>query len=481
MSSAQNRDIDDFLLPLVRNQQAGQEPAVFFRCQAQEGYGLCEVSANVEAQWGYSQSACLSQATLWLDQIHPDDMSAVREQLAQLVPEQPQSCTYRFRHQDGTERWLQTHLLLVANSEESAEIRGCCQEITLNLQRHIEQQLLQSVVESSAHVLVQTHYRTGMTKALAIVGAAVGADRAYICEYRPLSTEIPENVTMSFAWSRDDTSLESMPWQQDISFSDFSAYRELLANQPFVGVTRLLPEAEQALFLRANIASTLWLPIQVDLHFEGFIGLDNCQTERQWQPELMHVLCTWTTIIGGALRHHQSEEQLVHDAFHDSLTGLPNRALFLNRLEQALQRPQRHPQYIFAVLFLDLDGFKQINDTLGHQVGDQLLVAIAKRLASCLRPGDTISRLGGDEFVVLLNDLHGMGDATVTAQRLRYQVSRPFLLGEHEILTDVSVGITLSSYGYTAAEQVLQDADQAMYEAKKAGKGRYRLFNRGDS
>ncbi|MEO0378604.1 MAG: sensor domain-containing diguanylate cyclase, partial [Cyanobacteria bacterium P01_A01_bin.17] len=244
-----------------------------------------------------------------------------------------------------------------------------------------------------------------------------------------------------------------------------------------VGMTRSLPDHEQPLFSRANICSTLWLPIELDHHFWGFIGLDHCQVERQWIPESISLLRTWAAIIGGALRHHQSEEQLVHDVFHDSLTGLPNRALFLNRLEQSLRRSQRHPPRIFAVLFLDLDGFKAINDTLGHRVGDQLLVAIAKRLASCLRPGDTVSRLGGDEFVVLLNDLQGMGDATITAQRLRYQVSRAFQLGEHEVFTDISVGITLSSYGYTTAAKILEDADRAMYEAKTAGKGRYRLFS----
>jgi diguanylate cyclase (GGDEF)-like protein len=354
----------------------------------------------------------------------------------------------------------------------------------IDLQRELEtvqaeNVLLQSIVESSSHVLSQTHYRAGMTKALAVIGAAIGVDRVYIYEYHPPSAVDADKITLSFAWTREGYSLEQTAEQQiSEQFQLLSCYSDLLENHPFVGVTRFQKELEQSLLRQANIESALWLPLQVDHRFAGFIGLDDCQVERQWTPRTIHLLQTWSTIIGGALKHHQSEERLAYDAFHDSLTGLPNRALFLNRLRQALQRSQRHPRAIFAVLFLDLDGFKSVNDTLGHSVGDQLLVEIAKRLANCLRPGDTLSRIGGDEFVVLLNDLHGIGDATSTAQRLRYQISRPFQLGEHEVLTDVSMGITLSSYGYTTVEQILGDADQAMYEAKTAGKGRYRLFKR---
>lgn len=457
------------------------DPVVFFRCQGQEDYGLISISSNVEYQWGYTTQECLSNASLWLEQIHPEDLVIFRQQLCGLKLEEPQVFEYRLQHQDGSYRWLHTHLILTAEPGDGAlAIQGYSQDITHQRQLRLENQLLQSVVESSFHVLAQPHYRIGMTKALAVMGSVMGADRAYICECHTSPEIDQEAVTMSFAWFREgwSISLEQMPWQRQspTELQQMSCYQNLVQEGHFIGMTQLLPDHEKTLFARANICSTLWLPIELEHHFWGFIGLDHCQTEHQWGPESVKLLQLWAAIIGGALRHHQSEEQLVHDVFHDSLTGLPNRALFLNRLEQALRRSQRHPPRLFAVLFLDLDGFKAINDTLGHQVGDQLLVAIAKRLASCLRPGDTVSRLGGDEFVVLLNDLQGMGDATITAQRLRYQVSRPFQLGEHEVLTDISVGITLSSYGYTTAEKILEDADRAMYEAKTAGKGRYRLF-----
>jgi diguanylate cyclase (GGDEF)-like protein/PAS domain S-box-containing protein len=479
VSSAQNHETGS---PYPQaNRLRHPKSVVFFRCQGQGDYRLISISTNVESQWGYTTQECLDNKTLWLEQIHPEDLSLFRQQLCNLKPEQPQTCDYRLRHSDGSDRWLQTHLVLTSETEGSPlDIRGCSQDITTQRQLEAEKQLLHGVVESSFHVLAQTHYRTGMTKALAVIGAAMGVDRVYICECHSAPDADQEAVTMSFAWSREgwSISLEQMPWrhQSTEALQELSGYQDLVTRGYFAGMTRSLPHGEQPFFLRANICSTLWLPIELDHHFWGFIGLDNCQAERQWASESIDLLRTWAAIIGGALRHHQSEEQLVHDVFHDSLTGLPNRALFLNRLEQSLRRSHRHPPSMFAVLFLDLDGFKAINDTLGHQVGDQLLVALSKRLASCLRPGDTVSRLGGDEFVVLLNDLQGMGDATITAQRLRHQVSRAFQLGEYEVFTDVSVGIALSSYGYTTAEEILEDADRAMYEAKTAGKGRYRLF-----
>ncbi len=480
MSSAQNHEID--LPDPPADSQNQPDSVVFFSCQGQGDHSLISISKNVQHQWGYPTQEYFNNRSLWLEQIHPEELCLFRQLLFSLNAEEPQTCDYRIRHPDGSYRWLQTHLLLTADSQGSpAEIRGCSKDISVQHKLDHEKKVLRSIVESSVHVLSQTHYRTGMTRALAVVGTAMKVDRVYICERRS-SAEASQGVAkMTFAWSREgwSTSLKKMPWQHLTAWElqAMPAYKALLSQGYFTGVTRSLPHSEQSVFLQANILSTLWLPIESDQHFLGFIGLDNCQVEQEWAPEAIDALCTWAAIIGGALRHHQSEEQLVHDVFHDSLTGLPNRALFLNRLEQSLRRARRQSSLVFAVLFLDLDGFKGINDTLGHQIGDLLLVAIAKRLASCLRPGDTVSRLGGDEFVVLLNDLRGMGDATITAQRLRYQVSRAFQLEEHTVLTDVSIGITLSSFGYTTAEEILEDADRAMYEAKTAGKGRYRLFS----
>jgi diguanylate cyclase (GGDEF)-like protein/PAS domain S-box-containing protein len=174
----------------------------------------------------------------------------------------------------------------------------------------------------------------------------------------------------------------------------------------------------------------------------------------------------------------RAEEQLLHDAFHDALTGLPNRALFMDHVKMAIQRSRRSGDRLFAALFLDLDRFKIINDSLGHMVGDQLLVGIAHRLEACLRPGDTVARLGGDEFTILLEDLSTMDDALDVARRVQEAVTQPFNIGGHEVFTTASIGIALSNTGYERAEDLLRDADTAMYRAKLEGKKRHVVFDK---
>ncbi len=174
-----------------------------------------------------------------------------------------------------------------------------------------------------------------------------------------------------------------------------------------------------------------------------------------------------------------AEERLIHDAFHDVLTGLPNRALFMNLLEHAINRLRRDTKHRFAVLFMDVDRFKVVNDSLGHMLGDQLLIAMARRVQQCVRPGDTVARLGGDEFTVLLEDIVDVNDTLRIAERIQSEVTLPFTLGTHEVYTTVSLGIALSGEQYRKPEEVLRDADTAMYQAKAQGKARHEVFDPG--
>ncbi|MGX5175369.1 bifunctional diguanylate cyclase/phosphodiesterase [Aliikangiella sp. IMCC44653] len=171
------------------------------------------------------------------------------------------------------------------------------------------------------------------------------------------------------------------------------------------------------------------------------------------------------------------QEKLSHEAFHDNLTGLPNRSLFSERLHQVLKDSQRNINRDFSVFFLDLDRFKVINDSLGHLMGDQLLIKVSSRLLECVRPGDTVARLGGDEFCILLNNISKERDAAIIANRILAAISRPFMLKEQKVFTSTSIGITLNTKNYTNAEEVLRDADAAMYHAKAQGKDRYALFD----
>ena len=170
----------------------------------------------------------------------------------------------------------------------------------------------------------------------------------------------------------------------------------------------------------------------------------------------------------------------------DALTGLPNRILFIERLRHALERSKRHKETRFAVLLLDFDRFKVVNDSLGHAVGDQLLIAIARRLEASLRASDTVARLGGaptmarlggDEFTILLDEISTVSEATCVAERLQQQLVTPFTLGGHEVFTSASIGIALSATGYERPEDILRDAETAMYRAKTHGKACHEVFD----
>ena len=225
------------------------------------------------------------------------------------------------------------------------------------------------------------------------------------------------------------------------------------------------------------------------LNDEGFLNSEKnleCKFVNKEREE-KDILLTITTIPGtenqvvsltDISELKEAERQISHQAFHDTLTNLPNRALFMEHLNMAIKRGKRRPDYHFAVLYLDIDRFKLVNDSLGHSVGDNLLIAFAERLQDSLRDIDTLARLGGDEFVIMLEDIENEDYASVVAERLQQGLKRPFLVNSKEVFAPASFGVVLNTKDYDRPEDIIRDADAAMYHAKEKGRAQYKVFDK---
>lgn len=263
-------------------------------------------------------------------------------------------------------------------------------------------------------------------------------------------------------------------WKHMLGFSD-----QEIGDNPNEWFNRVHPDDIQQ--LKTNITAHIK---GLSAHFECEYRIKHSNGSYRWMLSRgMAVIGSEKTAIRLAgsqtdvTLRKQAEDKLLHDAFHDSLTELPNRALFIDRLKHVIERSRRDYSKLYAVLFLDLDRFKDVNDSLGHITGDQLLVATAHLLRSILRPMDTVARLGGDEFVVLLEDIRDVSDVTRVADRIQKRLMQATLLPNHKIFMSASMGIVFSATGYDRPEDVLRDADTAMYRAKENGRARFEIFD----
>ncbi len=266
-----------------------------------------------------------------------------------------------------------------------------------------------------------------------------------------------------------------------------------LANSEFVNISgfnkneiegikswlHFIDEKSQRKIPTDEVGSDQFEPGQITPNFEcKFMDKDNNQKD---------MLCTFATIPGAdksvvsladITELKEAERQIYHQAFHDTLTSLPNRALFIEHLNMAVKRAKRRDDYHFAVLYMDIDRFKLVNDSLGHSVGDSLLGAFAKRIQQSLRDIDILGRFGGDEFVILLEDIENSEYASGVADRLQQELKRPFMVEGKEVFAPASFGVVLNTKDYDRAEDIIRDADAAMYHAKENGKAQYKIFDK---
>ncbi|MBE9199459.1 MULTISPECIES: EAL domain-containing protein [unclassified Nodularia (in: cyanobacteria)] len=355
-------------------------------------------------------------------------------------------------------------------------------EITQQKQAEAElkqrDRLLKAVAEATNYLLVEMNYEMAIDKVMAVLGEAAKVDRVYFFSNH-IDAETGEMaVSLQFEWTNVKTGSSLHHWQKKTYRSAELErwYAVLSRGQPIKGLTREFPAAERELLSRDGIKSLLLVPLRLEKEFWGYLGLVDCSTERLWSKHEETTLLTMAASISGAWQRQQVFAKIRFQALHDLLTELPNRLLFDEMLHKAVPNSFRNGEAL-AVMFLDLDRFKGINDTLGHKLGDRLLQDVAQRLKNCLREGDTFARWGGDEFTILLPRVNYLEEVSQVAQRLLQALEDVFYLDGHELYVSASIGIALLDEHSPDAETLIQQADTALYYAKDQGRNNYQFYN----
>ena len=408
---------------------------VFFMISA-ETDEILYISPAYEEVWGRSCESLYENPESWLMAIHPEDSGKALATLeTQFRTGDEFKEDYRIIRPDNSIRWVSVRAFPVQNSEgKFNRFVGIAEDIT---QRKLAEQAMRKSEEQ---------FR--LTFESAPIGMAITS----------LSGQF-KKVNQSLCEALNYTQQELL----QLNFAELSHPEDLDFH---LSLEQKLINGEESDFqIEKRYIARNGRP--VDTLLKVVIVRDSNGQPIHFNNQIVDIT-----------ERKKMEQQLLHDALHDALTGLPNRALFMDRLEQELKRTKNQNDYLFAVLFLDLDRFRVVSDSMGHLVGDKLLVEIARRLENCVRPTDTVARLGGDEFTILLENIANIEVATKVAEKIYQSLTIPFSLESYELFTTASIGIALSSQGYDKPEDILRDADLTMYSAKERGKARYEVFDR---
>ena len=415
-------------------------PAVIFRWLAQEGWPVAYVSPNVQEQFGYEPETFTRGLMSYADIVHPEDWPRVAAQASDCARTGNSTLTheYRIAAADGVWRWLHDTTLAIRDRS--------------GLVTHYHGYVIDVTARRAAQAELASERRTTRLILENIADGVFGIDREGRFTFlNPAAVEI----------------------------LGYCSQEELLGEESHHLIGRAGPERfDQRRALRVSAGSASRKLVGGRFHRRDGTGFP---VEYRCAP-----ICEAGESVGAVVAfrdvsdRERIRDQIRYQANHDALTGLPNRSLFEDRLERALAHARRR-RLFGAVLFIDLDGFKGINDSLGHAVGDTLLRDVARRKVELLREEDTVARLGGDEFVVLLSDLADDQEvaanmARAVAEKLRKSVSEPFLIDGYELRITVSIGIALFPLNGEGVHDVLKSADIAMYRAKNGGRDAHRFF-----
>jgi diguanylate cyclase (GGDEF)-like protein/PAS domain S-box-containing protein len=458
-------------------------PAIIYIADAGETGRWHYVSPQIESILGFTAKEWCANAGLWAQQLHPDDRSRVLHGEAVAAGEVPRpnlhdgtpkavAAEYRLLHRNGHEVWLSDDAILVREPSGTNQWHGVLSDITerkradAELERRAAQQ--SAVARFGEHALEGATTAELMHEAVAVAAESLGVEISGVFEFLEDEDQL---VLRSSIGIPEQTGGRRVP-----AGSGSQSGYTIVSGAPVVVKDWQTEQrfAQPALSLELGARSGVSVAI---VSRRGPFGVLIVQSSkpRAYARGDVDFLQALANVLADALERQATEDRMRHRALHDALTGLPNRVLFLDRLDQALSR-QRRSKSAAAVLFLDLDHFKLVNDSLGHQVGDELLAAAAPRIKQAVRMSDTVARFGGDEFGILLEDVSGDREAVETAQRIAAVFTRPFVLAGREHFVTTSIGIVVARGG-ELADELIRDADAAMYRAKEHGRARYELFD----
>jgi diguanylate cyclase (GGDEF)-like protein/PAS domain S-box-containing protein len=451
-------------------------PAIIYMAEPGESGRWYYVSRGIEEVLGYSVEDWLDSPRLWARLLHPDDRERVLEveNAAATADPDPYAHEYRMVHRDGSTVWIRDESVLREMPDGSRLWHGVLSDITR--QKDYEFALTRRAAAEAAlarlgeHALERIAIPQLLAEAVEAAGALLSVRGAFVVHVTPedriaevrASHGLPDVVVgRQRAGLVAGTQLQhTFTSGEATAVSDWGTEDRFRLTEPFTHV------------VTASVCARIEGPVEP----YGVLAVIASEPY-DFSAEDIGFVQSIANVLADALTRQDVEDAIEHRAMHDALTGLPNRVLFLDRLEQAFGRFQRHGQALSAVLFVDVDNFKHVNDTLGHHIGDELLVGVAQRLRDAVRPADTVARFGGDEFGLLLEEIGSERDAIATAERIASAFSRPFLLETGPQFVTASIGIVISDGTRSQASDLLRDADTAMYRAKERGRARYELFD----
>jgi diguanylate cyclase (GGDEF)-like protein/PAS domain S-box-containing protein len=452
-------------------------PAILYTADAGELGRWHYVSPQIDKILGYTPEEWCSDPTLWASRLHPDDAERVLSGEADFAAGDEGSLDvpleYRLRHRDGHAVWVRDDALLREGQDGVLRWHGVMSDITD--QKEAEAELELRVAQQAAVARLGEHALEGastvdlMQEAVGVVIQLLGVEIGAVAEYRP------EHDAFVFRVAHGLPGLH--PTEMVPAGRNSQSGFVIMTGSPAI-VTDWETETR---FQRSQVLtdhgarSGLTVIIEGSHGPFGALGFHSTSL-REFKPGDVDFVQALANVLGDVVERELTNDDIRHRALHDPLTGLPNRTLFSDRLQQATERLRRHRDSLTAVLALDLDRFKLVNDSLGHKIGDELLAAAAPRLKQAVRSSDTVARFGGDEFGILLEDIGGEHDAIDMAQRIAAVFTRPFVLDGSEHFITTSIGIALAEGG-ELAEDLVRDADAAMHRAKERGGARYELFD----